>query len=79
MPAVSKKQAIAANIAKAVQQGKTTAKAGSPSAQMAASMSPESVGHFAGTPQQGLPMKKKQTRMRKVHVDDSVKKVSFKE
>ena len=78
MPSVSKAQAIAANIAKAVQQGKTTAKPGSPSAQMAASMSPESVGHFADTPQKGLPDKKKQTRMRKVHVDEPVKKMPFK-
>lgn len=78
MPAVSKKQAIAANIAKALQQGKATAKPGTPSAQMAASMSPESVGHFADTPQNGLPTKKKQTRMRKVHVDDPVKKMPFK-
>ena len=77
MPAVSKKQAIAANIAKAVQQGKATAKPGTPSAQMAASMSPESMADFAGTPQKGLPTKKKQTRMRKVHVDAPVKKKSF--
>ena len=77
MPAVSKNQAVAANIAKALQQGKATAKPGSPSAQMAASMSPESVGHFADTSQKGLPEKKKQTRMRKVHVDAPVKKKSF--
>ena len=75
MPAVSKNQAIAANIAKAVQQGKATAKPGSPSAQMAVSMSPESVGHFADTPQKGLPEKKKQTRVRKVTVDDRIKKI----
>lgn len=77
MPAVSKNQGIAANIAKAIQQGKATATPGTPSAQMAASMSPESVGHFADTPQKGLPTKKKQTRMRKVHVDKPVQKKSF--
>ena len=78
MPAVSKNQAIAANIAKAVQQGKATAKPGSPSAQMAASMSPGSMADFAGTPQKGLPEHKKQRRMRKVHVDEPVKKIPFK-
>ena len=57
MPAVSKKQAIAMNIAKAVQQG-TTAKPGSPSAQIAGSMKPADVNEYAGTPQRDLPMRK---------------------
>ena len=55
MPAVSKKQAVAMNIAKAVQQGQATAKPGSPSAQIAGSMAPTDVNEFAGTPQGGLP------------------------
>ena len=58
MPAVSKKQAIAMNIAKAVQQGQTTAQPGSPSAQIAGSMKPADVNEYAGTPQRGLPMRK---------------------
>lgn len=55
MPAVSKKQAIAMNIAKAVQQGKATARPGSPSADIAGSMKPGDLNDFAGTPQAGLP------------------------
>lgn len=57
MPAVSKKQAIAMNIAKAVQEGKATAKPGSPSAQIARSMKPAVLNEFAGTPQGGLPVR----------------------
>ena len=56
MPAVSKKKAVAMNIAKAVQQGQATATPGSPSAQIAGSMAPAALDEFAGTPQQGLPM-----------------------
>jgi hypothetical protein len=55
MPAKSKKQAQAMNIAKAVQQGQATAKPGSPSAQIAQTMKPSDMNEFAGTPQQGLP------------------------
>lgn len=55
MPAVSKKQAIAMNIAKAVQQGKATARPGSPSAEIASSMKPSDLNDFASTPQAGLP------------------------
>lgn len=58
MPAVSKKQAVAMNIAKAVQQGQAPATPGSPSAQIAESMAPTDVNEFAGTPQKGLPMRK---------------------
>lgn len=61
MPAVSKKQAIAMNIAKAVQKGKATAKPGSPSAEIAGSMKPAALEEFAGTPQKGLPMRVKKT------------------
>ncbi len=60
MPAVSKKQAMAMNIAKAVQGGKATATPGSPSAEIAGSMAPSDVADFATTPQKGLP-----TRVRK--------------
>jgi hypothetical protein len=58
MPAVSKKQAVAMNIAKAVKQGEATAKPGSPSAQIAGSMKPSDLNEYAGTPQRGLPMRK---------------------
>jgi hypothetical protein len=56
-PARSRNQAIAMNIAKAVQQGQTTAKPGSPSAQIAGSMAPSDVADFASTPQAGLPQR----------------------
>jgi hypothetical protein len=54
-PSVSKNQAIAMNLAKAVQKGQATAKPGSPSAQIAGSMKPSDVSDFASTPQAGLP------------------------
>jgi hypothetical protein len=55
MPAVSKNQAIAMNLANAVQKGQATAVPGSPSAQIAGSMKPAALSEFAGTPQTGLP------------------------
>ena len=55
MPAVSKNQAIAMNLAQAVQKGQATATPGSPSAEIAGSMAPAAVADFAGTPQAGLP------------------------
>ena len=60
-PAVSKKQAVAMNIAKAVQRDKATAKTGSPSAEIAKSMKPADLAEFASTPRKGLPMRVKQT------------------
>ena len=72
MPAVSKAQRQAMAIA---EHGKATP--GSPSAEMAASMSKAQLHDFAATKEKGLPEHKKQTRMRKVHVDDSIKKKSF--
>ena len=73
MPAVSKDQAVAMNIAKAVQEGKATAKPGSASAEIAASMKPSDLSEFAGTPQKGLPKK-----VKKVTVAHKVKQVAFK-
>lgn len=58
-PAVSQKQAVTANIAKAVMEGKATAKPGSPSAQMAESMTPGQVNEFAGPVNKELPVRKK--------------------
>ena len=55
MPAVSKNQAIAMNLAQAVQKGQATAQPGSPSAEIAGSMAPSDVAEFATTPQAGLP------------------------
>jgi hypothetical protein len=56
MPAESKKQRRAAGMAKAIQAGKMKAKPGTPSAKMA-QMPPAALNEFAGTPEQGLPMK----------------------
>jgi len=57
MPAVSQKQQIALNIAKAVQKGKASATPGSPSAQMAQSMKPSDLTDFVGPVNKGLPLK----------------------
>ena len=65
MPAVSKNQNIAMNLAKAVQQGKATAKPGSPSAQIAKSMKPSDVNEFASTPQAKLPKRVKPKPVKK--------------
>ena len=59
MPSVSRNQAIAMNLAQAVQKGEATAKPGSPSAEIAASMKPADVADFASTPQAGLPKRVK--------------------
>ena len=55
MPSVSRNQAIAMNLAQAVQKGQATAQPGSPSAEIAGSMKPSDVADFASTPQAGLP------------------------
>ena len=70
MPAVSKAQRQAMAIA---EHGKATP--GSPSAEMAASMSKAQLHDFAATKEKGLPEHKKQRRMKKVQVDDSIKKI----
>ena len=54
-PARSRNQAIAMNIAQAVQKGQATAQPGSPSADIAGSMKPSDVADFATTPQARLP------------------------
>ena len=86
MPAVSKSQAIAMNLAQAVQKGKATAKPGSPSAEIAGSMRPSDVADFATTPQKGLPKKAKPTKppvmkkkpgMKVKNVGKPVKKMKF--
>lgn len=59
MPAVSKNQATAMNMAKAIQHGDLAPKAGTASAQIAKSMKPSDLDEFAGTPQAGLPKKAK--------------------
>ena len=59
MPAVSKNQGIAMNLAQAVQKGQATAQPGSPSAEIAGSMKPSDVADFASTPQAGLPKRVK--------------------
>ena len=55
MPAVSKNQQIAMNLANAVQKGQATAKPGSPSAQIAKSMKPSDLGDFTGPINPSLP------------------------
>jgi hypothetical protein len=59
MPAVSKNQAIAMNLAQAVQRGQATAAPGSPSAEIASSMRPSAVDEFAGPIPAGLPKRVK--------------------
>ena len=82
MPAVSKNQAIAMNLAQAVQKGQATAKSGSPSAQIAKSMKPSDVADFATTPQAGLPKRvkppvKRKSGLKMKNVGKSVKKMKF--
>lgn len=55
MPAVSKDQATAFNMAEAIQEGKLKPKAGTPSAQIAKSAKPSSVKEFAGPINKALP------------------------
>jgi hypothetical protein len=74
----SKAQQAAAGIAHAIQQGKMKGKPGMPATEMAKSMSKADTTSMAGTTHAGLPEHKKQRRMRKVHVDDSIKKKDFK-
>ena len=82
-PARSKNQAIAMNLAQAVQKGKATATPGSPSAQIAGSMAPSDVADFATTPQAGLPKRvkppvvKKKPGMKVKNVGKPVKKMKF--
>jgi hypothetical protein len=59
MPAVSKKQRMAAGMAKAIQAGEMPGKPGMPATEMAQSMKPAVLNEFAGTPQKGLPMQAK--------------------
>jgi hypothetical protein len=89
MPAVSKNQAIAMNLAQAVQKGEATAKPGSPSAEIAASMKPSDLTEFASTPQAGLPKRVKpaavnvggagpgRPRLKMKNVGKPVKKMKF--
>ena len=85
MPAVSKNQAVAMNLAQAVQKGQATAKPGSPSAQIAGSMKPSDVADFASTPQAKLPKRKaakppvmkKKPGMKVKNVGKPVKKMKF--
>jgi len=57
MPVVSKNQAVAMNLAHAVQTGQAKAKPGSPSAEIAKSMKPSSLADFTGPAPAGLPKK----------------------
>ena len=86
MPAVSKNQAIAMNLAQAVQKGKAVAKPGSPSAEIAGSMKPSALADFAGPIPPGLPKKvkpakppvmKKKPAMKVKNVGKPVKKMKL--
>ncbi len=55
MPAKSKAQRRAMAIAKKVKEGKATAIPGSPSAEMAKSMTKTQLTDFAASPEKGLP------------------------
>lgn len=57
MPGKSQNQVVAARIAEGVKKGTAKAKPGSPSAQMAKSMSLPDIKEFAATPTGGLPKK----------------------
>lgn len=57
MPAVSKSQATAARMAKAMKAGKIPRTPGTPAAQMAKSMSASDLGEFARTKNKGLPFR----------------------
>jgi hypothetical protein len=59
MPALSKKQQMAAGMALAMKRGDMPVTSGTPAAQMAKSMSSDQVKEFASTPRKGLPNKKK--------------------
>ena len=73
MPAKSKSQQRFMGMVHAAQQGEQAA---SPAvAEAAASMTQKSAKDFASTPHAGLPEHKKQRRMKKVQVDDSIKKI----
>ena len=75
-PARSKSQQRFMGMVHAAQTGEGAA---SPAvAEAAASMSKKSAKDFASTSHAGLPEHKKQRRMRKVHVDEPVKKMPFK-
>jgi hypothetical protein len=77
MPAKSKAQQKFMGMVHAAQMGE---KAASPAvAEAAASMSKKSAKDFAGTTHAGLPEHKgpPRRRLRRVHVDDSIKKKSF--
>jgi len=87
-PARSRNQAIAMNLAQAVQKGQATAKPGSPSAEIAKSMKPSDVADFASTPQAGLPKRvkpkpakppvtKKKPGMKVKNVGKPIKKMKF--
>jgi len=55
MPAVSKNQQVAMNLANAIQKGAVAPKPGTPSAQIASSMKPSDLGDFAGPVNPKLP------------------------
>lgn len=61
MPAKSKAQQQAMAIAEQVKKGKIKAKAGTPSAKMAKSMSIKQLNDFASTQRKGLPKRVKKT------------------
>ncbi len=87
MPAVSKNQAIAMNLAQAVQKGQATAKPGSPSAQIAKSMKSSDLADFTGPIQAGLPKRvkapakpptaKRKPGLKMKNVGKPVKKMKF--
>lgn len=61
MPAVSVKQRQAMAIAEKIKAGEMQAKPGSPSAEMAKSMSGKQLHEFAATKEKGLPVRKTPT------------------
>jgi len=77
-PARSKKQAVAMNIAAAIQKGEMQAKPGMPGTEMAQNMSSADVGEFSGTPQAGLPQVAPKPMPMKKTVTGAIKRKAFK-
>jgi hypothetical protein len=89
MPPKSQNQAVATNLARAVQTGQATAKPGSPSAEIAASMKPSDMADFTGPVNENLPKRvqprapagpptvKRKPQMRVKNVGKPVKKFRF--
>ena len=78
MPAVSQNQAVAMNMAEAIQEGKIKPKPGTASAEIAKSAKPSDVKEFAGPINKTLPKKVTKPKVATKTVQHAVKTVPFK-